>query len=91
MNITAIESFTWTEYSRLMIVRVHTDSGIVGIGETVDKIPGSRGALHGTIAPLVLGQNALDIEGLWHFVMDNILYHGYGGAETRALSALEIA
>ena len=66
-------------------MRVHTDAGIVGLGETVDKVPGARGALHGTVAPLVLGQDPLDIEGLWRFVMDNIMYHGYAGAETRAL------
>jgi galactonate dehydratase len=91
MKITAIESLQWAEYPRLMVVRAHTDSGIIGLGETVDKIPGAKGALHGTIAPLVLGQDALDIEGLWRFVMDNIMYHGYAGAETRALSALEVA
>jgi L-alanine-DL-glutamate epimerase-like enolase superfamily enzyme len=91
MKITAIESLQWQEYPRLMVVRVHTDAGIVGLGETVDKIPGAKGALHGTIAPLVLGQDALDIEGVWRFVMDNIMYHGYAGAETRALSALEVA
>ncbi|HLU10971.1 MAG TPA: mandelate racemase/muconate lactonizing enzyme family protein, partial [Oceanobacillus sp.] len=91
MKITAIESLQWAEYPRLMVVRVHTDSGIVGLGETVDKIPGAKGALHGTIAPLILGQDALDIEGLWRFVMDNIMYHGYAGAETRALSAVEVA
>ncbi len=91
MKITAIESLQWAEYARLMVVRVHTDAGIIGLGETVDKIPGSKGALHGTIAPLVLGQEALDIEGLWRFVMDNIMYHGYAGAETRALSAVEVA
>lgn len=91
MKITAIESLQWAEYPRLMVVRVHTDSGIIGLGETVDKIPGAKGALHGTIAPLILGQDALDIEGLWRFVMDNIMYHGYAGAETRALSAVEVA
>lgn len=91
MKITAIESLCWEAYSRLMLVRVHTDDGVIGLGETVDKIPGSLGALHGTIAPLLLGQNPLDIEGLWQFVKDNIMYHGYQGAEMRALSAVEIA
>ncbi len=91
MKITAIESLQWAEYPRLLVVRVHTDSGIIGLGETVDKVHGSKGALHGTIAPLILGQDPLDIEGLWRFVMDNIMYHGYAGAETRALSAIEIA
>jgi L-alanine-DL-glutamate epimerase-like enolase superfamily enzyme len=91
MKITAIESLTWAEFPRLLVVRVFTDSGLVGLGETVDKVPGARGALHGTVAPLVLGQDPLDIEGIWRFVMDNIMYHGYAGAETRALSALEVA
>jgi L-alanine-DL-glutamate epimerase-like enolase superfamily enzyme len=91
MKITAIESLQWAEYPRLMVLRVHTDSGLIGLGETMDKIPGAKGALHGTIAPLVLGQDPLDIEGLWRFVMDNIMYHGYAGAELRALSAVEVA
>jgi L-alanine-DL-glutamate epimerase-like enolase superfamily enzyme len=91
MKITAIESLQWAEYPRLLVVRVHTDAGIVGLGETVDKVPGAKGALHGTIAPLVLGQDPRDIEGLWRFVMDNIMYHGYAGAELRALSAVEVA
>ena len=91
MRITAIESLHWTEFPRLLVVRVHTDTGLTGLGETVDKIPGARAALHGTLAPLLLGQEALDIEGLWRFAMDNLMYHGYAGAETRALSALELA
>ncbi len=91
MKITAIESLQWAEYPRLLVVRVHTDEGIIGLGETVDKVPGAKGALHGTVAPLVLGQDPLDIEGLWRFVMDNIMYHGYAGAELRALSAVEVA
>ena len=91
MKITAIESLQWAEYPRLLVVRVHTDDGIIGLGETVDKVPGAKGALHGTVAPLVLGQDPLDIEGLWRFVMDNIMYHGYAGAELRALSAVEVA
>lgn len=91
MKITAIESFQWEEYPRLLSVQVHTDAGITGIGETVEKTAGSKGALHGTIAPIMLGQDPLDIEGLWRFAFDTIMYHGYGGAELRALSAVEIA
>ncbi len=91
MHITAIESLRLEAYQRLLLVRVHTDTGLIGVGETVDKIPGTLGALHGTIAPLLLGQDPLDIEGNWHFVFDNLMYHGYSGAELRALSAIEIA
>lgn len=91
MRITKIESLQFKEYPRLLFVQVHTDEGLVGTGETVDKIPGALGALHGTLAPLLLGQPALDIEGNWRFVFDNLMYHGYSGAELRALSAVEVA
>jgi len=91
MKITAIESLWWEAYPRILVVAVHTDEGLIGLGETVDKVPGAIGALHGTIAPLALGQNPLDIEGIWRFIFDNIMYHGFAGAELRALSALEIA
>lgn len=91
MRISKIESLQFKEYPRLMFVRVYTDEGLVGTGETVDKIPGALGALHGTLAPLLLGQPALDIEGAWRFIFDNLMYHGYSGAELRALSAVEVA
>ena len=44
MKITALESLQWQAYPRLMVVRVHTDSGPIGLGETVDKIPAAKGA-----------------------------------------------
>jgi L-alanine-DL-glutamate epimerase-like enolase superfamily enzyme len=91
MEITAVESLYWHAYPRVLTVRIHTDTGLIGLGETVDKIPGSRGALHGTLAPLLLGRNPLDIEGLWQSVANNILYHGFAGAEMRALSAVDLA
>ncbi|MFN8474370.1 MAG: mandelate racemase/muconate lactonizing enzyme family protein [Anaerolineae bacterium] len=91
MRIVKIESLQFTAYPRLLFVRLHTDSGLIGVGETVDKIPGALAALHGTIAPLLLEQPALDIEGNWRFILDNLMYHGYSGAELRALSAVDVA
>lgn len=91
MKIIAVESLYWQAYPRVLTVRIHTDTGLVGLGETVDKVPGSRGALHGTLAPLLLDKDPLDIEGIWQRVADNILYHGFAGAEMRALSAVDLA
>ena len=62
-----------------LIVTVHTDEGLVGIGHT-DQIPGvyqldSQGVvqpgnasqiLPDLIAPLLVGQDALEIETLWN-------------------------
>ena len=91
MKITKIESLRFDRLPRLLLVRVHTDTGLVGLGETYDKAPGSRGALHGTLAPMLWGQDPRDIQRIWSFCFDSIRYHGYGGAELRALSAVEVA
>ena len=91
MKITKIESLTFDDLPRLMFVRIHTDSGIVGLGETYDKVSGSQGALHGTLAPLLLGNDPREIDRLWQFCFNTILYHGFAGAELRALSAVELA
>lgn len=91
MRITKIETLYCEKLPRLLLVRVHTDAGIVGLGETYDKVPGSLGALHGTLAPILLGNDPRQIDRLWNFCFDTILYHGYAGAELRALSALEMA
>lgn len=91
MKITKIETLRFEQLPRLLLVRIHTDTGLIGLGETYDKAPGSRGALHGTLAPLLLGNDPRDIQRIWQFCFDNIRYHGYGGAELRALSAVEVA
>lgn len=45
MRITKIESLFCEKLPRLLLVRVHTDPGIIGLGETYDKVPGSLGTL----------------------------------------------
>src|SRR6266542_4139384 len=91
MKITRIESLTFARLPRLLFVRVHTDAGVIGLGETYDKVPGARGALHGTLAPILLGNDPREIEGLWRLCFETILAHGFAGAELRALSAVEMA
>lgn len=89
--ITCIESVPLEEHCRVLAVRVHSDDGLIGHGETYDKVPGAQAALHGTVAPLVLGQDSRQINALNTLLFDNIRYHGYQGAEWRAWSAVEIA
>ena len=38
MKITKIESLTFAALPRLLLVRVHTDEGLIGLGETYDKV-----------------------------------------------------
>ena len=91
MRITAVESLYWRNIPLVLTVYIHTDSGLRRYGETVDQIPGSRGALHGTLASLLLGMDPLDIEGVWQSLANTIIYRGFAGAEMRDLSAVDMA
>lgn len=72
-------------------VRIHTDDGLVGLGETYPLGEAERGVMRGALARVLLGQNPLDIERLWQEMFLTISYHGWAGAELRAISALDIA
>jgi L-alanine-DL-glutamate epimerase-like enolase superfamily enzyme len=72
-------------------VRVHTDAGIVGLGETFYGAASVECHLHDTLAMRLLGKNPLHIEAL-HKEMTNLpMAQASTGAESRATSAVDIA
>jgi len=71
-------------------VRLHTDVGIVGLGESYPNDIANIGALK-QLAPMVLGKDPTQIERLWQDLFYRISYQPWGGAETRMLTAINIA
>jgi galactonate dehydratase len=91
MRITKIETIRLTQHPQLLWVQVHTDAGLTGLGETF-YVPGAVAAvIHDVAAPVLLGEDPLDIERHWHALFQITNYYGYAGAEMRAVSALDIA
>jgi L-alanine-DL-glutamate epimerase-like enolase superfamily enzyme len=72
-------------------VRLHTDAGIVGIGETHPVSESEIAIIHKSFAPRLLGSDPLEIERLWREMFLTVQYHGWAGAEMRAISAIDIA
>jgi L-alanine-DL-glutamate epimerase-like enolase superfamily enzyme len=100
MEITAIETVTYAAESdltdterdiQLTTLRVYTDAGPVGLGETFPQAGMEGAALHGPIADRVLGRDPRDVSGIRDDLGTYFNYYGHAGAETRALSALDIA
>ncbi|HVE75574.1 MAG TPA: mandelate racemase/muconate lactonizing enzyme family protein [Actinomycetota bacterium] len=90
MRITSIETIRAGEFPNLLWVRIHTDEGITGTGET-SYFPGPAEAhVHDTIAPMVLGEDPRDIEALMLRLKPYVGFMGTG-AEMRAQSAVDIA
>lgn len=88
--ITAVETLRDPTHAEFVWVRVETDTGIVGLGETMPKPIAVEAAIHERLAPLILGR-PLSPERAWTDAFQAISYVGYGGAEMRAISAVDIA
>jgi L-alanine-DL-glutamate epimerase-like enolase superfamily enzyme len=71
-------------------VRLHTDSGLTGVGESYPTDEAHMGALK-QLASMVIGRDATDIERLWQDIFYRISYQPWGGAEFRMLTAVNIA
>ena len=91
MKITAIETLRTEEFGNVLWVRVHTDAGMIGLGETFYGAGAVEAHLHETLAARILGRNPLHIEAL-HRDMTNLpMAQASTGAESRATSAVDIA
>ena len=90
MKISKIETIRLGEFPNLLFVRLHTDTGLTGLGETFFGAQAAESYVHETAAPLLLGTDPLHIERHARALYG---YLGYGssGAETRGNSALDIA
>lgn len=90
MKITAVETIHLSQVAPPFIfVRVQTDEGIVGLGQTADTR--TAPVVHDLAARFLIGRDPTHIEALWTTMTDFAAFHGYAGAEMRAISALDIA
>jgi galactonate dehydratase len=90
MQITAIETIQLGEFPNTLHVQVHTDAGVIGLGETRNGAACVAAWIHESAAPYLLGENPLAIERHWRS-LNPMLGFNSTGAECRGRSALDIA
>jgi galactonate dehydratase len=91
MNITRLETLWIDEQPNTSWVRIHTDDGLIGLGETYYVPRAVSAVIHDVFANLLLGRSAFDIENHWTNMFSTVNFFGYGGTETRAISAIDVA
>ncbi|MBI2195166.1 MAG: mandelate racemase/muconate lactonizing enzyme family protein [Planctomycetes bacterium] len=83
----------------VLVVRVHTDSGLIGLGEVTSQsfvckaiieAPRSAKRRHG-LDEICRGLDPLDIEGCWNVMYDQTLRYGRRGAAVHAISGVDLA
>jgi L-alanine-DL-glutamate epimerase-like enolase superfamily enzyme len=72
-------------------VRLHTDTGIIGTGETYPNINGEQGALKDMATRFLLGKDPRDIDGIWQSIYQYSSMRNAGGSDMRILSAINMA
>src|SRR4051812_27609146 len=90
MKVTKIETVRLTSRPTLIWVRVHTDEGLIGLGESWFGCAAIEADIHERIAPALIGADPSRIEALTRAARP---YVGFCGtvAEIRAVSALDVA
>jgi len=90
MRIVALETISTAEFANILWLKVHTNEGIVGLGETFFMPRAVEAYVHETLAPKLIGRNPLAIDRI---AKDVVGYLGFrsSGVEMRGNSALDIA
>lgn len=90
MKITAVETVRLAEFPNLVWVRLRTDEGLVGLGETFMGAAAVEAYIHESAAPKLIGRDPIQIEAINRSLTNYLGWRGTG-VETRGNSAIDIA
>ena len=97
VKVTRIETFHWKSrddapfWPHWTWIRVHTDSGHWGLGETYPYGETEASMIHTQAARFLLGKDPRDIDRIWADQYQNYDYRVAGGTEMRVISAIDLA
>src|SRR5271166_2605851 len=91
MKITSLDTLRLDEFYNVLWVRVCTDAGLIGLGETFYGAGAVEAHIHETLAERLLGRDPLQIERLNREMVNLPMAQSSTGAEYRAASAIDIA
>lgn len=91
MKITALETIQLPHLNNIVWVRVHTDEGVVGLGETFRGAHAVARYIHTEVAPQLIGRNPLEIDAISKLLTETYVGFRSSGVEMRAASAVDIA
>lgn len=85
-------SQAWVRSRSALLVEVHTDAGLVGLGEAFGAAPAPiKATIDDVYTPLLLGRNPLDTAVIWQELYNRLRDHGQKGVVIEALSAVDMA
>src|SRR5260370_35274953 len=95
MKITAVETIQCAAFANLVWLRLHTDDGLIGLGETIRNPQAVAAYVHETCAPYLLGKDPRQIDRHRDALTNRVGSH-FDGFPTRSIeirgnSAVDLA
>jgi L-alanine-DL-glutamate epimerase-like enolase superfamily enzyme len=90
MKVTALETIRLGEFANILWVRVETDEGVTGLGETFFGAAAVEAYIHESVAPYLLAKDPLQIDRHARGLTGYLGFRSTG-VETRGNSAVDIA
>jgi len=91
VKVTGIETIRLGEYPSILFVQIHTNSGLVGLGETCIGVEAVEAFIHESVAPRLVDQDPLLINKMQEVLHQDFLGFNGSGVAVRASSAIDIA
>ncbi len=90
MKITKIETITCSTYRVMLWIQIHTDEGLIGLGDTCYHEPEAIEYIHGTVAPYLLGKDPRHVERHHRTLRERLNFRRQNG-QVNGLSAIDTA
>ena len=91
MKITGLETVQLPHLGNILWLRVHTDEGLIGLGETFRGADAVARYLHTDVAPLIIGRDPSAIDAISKLLTETYVGFRSSGVEMRAASAVDLA
>lgn len=91
MKVTALETIRLQEFPAILFLQVHTDEGLIGLGENCVGVETVEAFIHESIAPRLLGKDPLQINSIFETLHQDFIGFGGSSVAMRAASSIDIA
>ena len=91
MRIERVETLWHPDFPRYVWLQLHTDAGLVGLGEVAHHARAAESIVHELAPQFLIGADPRRIDHLWTAIYDRVKVVSPAGSELRALAAIDVA
>ena len=91
MKVTGLETIRLREFPSILFLQVHTDEGLIGLGENCVGVEAVEAFIHESVAPRILGRDPLAITAIHESLHQDFLGFAGSSVAVRGASTIDIA